>query len=277
MYHAFSYIGRDPNGIRYTIKHSVYICQETHYSYHQGFSSQLFYESEENSMRKTVINKIAALITCATMVNPVLIQRISANAANENIIDGTVISDFDPIMYSISSKTLNVSGVTQEKSKWCNVACAQMMLDYYYVTKSQSDIYKEAKNTTTVQNNSITSGEVKKVLNNNLSVTSFKSVTGTYASAKTRIGANCPVILNGEFVNPSDSTDHFGHAVICYGYRTDGSSIFEFYVYDPADGSSKTISTTSGNSNVFSIDRSGITYQYTVQAFIYTTSNITHR
>lgn len=178
----------------------------------------------------------------------------------------STVNDITP--YAVTSKTLNFkSGYAQEKTKWCAVACTASVLKYFGVTKTQSEVYKEAKNTTTVENEGINFKEAKAVLKEFANKTFTTSTNPTFRIISSKIDNGNIVMIRG-----SKNNNTVDHALICYGFTEDSDNkTYTLKVFDPSQisGGYGTLTCSKAGSSDYTLTVGSNTTTYNASEFIY--------
>lgn len=129
-----------------------------------------------------------------------------------------------------ASKTLGVSEIDQNKTKWCWAACSEMVGKYYDSgsNRDQYDIVEHVKGNTDNQGGTTTNicDAVKYASNDSVTFTS-KSSALSFSACETEIDNSDPFIVWLEGTNGAMS-----HVIIANGYKT-GSTNY-LHILDPS-------------------------------------------
>lgn len=129
-----------------------------------------------------------------------------------------------------ASKTLGVSEIDQNKTKWCWASCSEMIGKYYNSgsNRDQYAIVKKIKGNTDNQTGTITNicDAIKYASVDSVTFTS-KSTALSFNSCKTEIDDGDPFVVWLQGQNGSVS-----HVVVARGYKT-GSTNY-LYILDPS-------------------------------------------
>ena len=215
--------------------------------------------------------KIMTMATCVVMAASSMVG-MSASAVYEGGNTQAVSQSVTP--YAAATKTLSMTPYTQETNHWCWAACAKMVLKYYGVSTSQTNIVISVKGYPSPDNNinemGGTGAEIATALNSFYSDGDFAVVTNsrhiTFNYIKNKIAANKPVIMTGTLSNGD------GHAIVCYGYDTSGED-YILYIIDPAVGRTGTLTASSSDATSYSMSVTGQpSTSYTTATFVSSTA-----
>ena len=193
--------------------------------------------------------KIMTMATCAVMAASSMVG-MSASAVYEGGNTQAFSQSVTP--YAVSSYELdNVIGYPQEYSNWCWVACTQTALKFVGVTKTQTQIYKKAKNTDTVENLTGTFADINRAITG-FGETAFTTSTNpTFTGISDKIDDRYIVIIRGLKGNST-----VGHDIICYGFTNDTSTgTYTLSIYDPStlNGGEGTLTCSTKSSTNFTM------------------------
>lgn len=189
-------------------------------------------------MKKSIIKKITAIATCATMTMPFLTQAVSASAAEP--INPYVIEEFsiDMVAASITS-TVDVSNsytwVHQAYSNWCWAASGSVIFRNVFSSGVVQQYIVSDLNGGTLPNVAGSISDLRTVFNNlqinygtSHTMTSFTGTSTTLSKIKNCIDNSRAVYLT---TSPANLTN--GHAVVCVGYRRYSDNTYTLKIYDP--------------------------------------------
>lgn len=230
-------------------------------------------------MKKSIIKGITSVATSIILLAATM--PLDGIASHPSSVTAATVSA--TTKNKTSSKTLNVTRKTQDNEFWCNVACAQMMLDYYKVTATQDEIYKKGKKIDKIteedyEDGFLYSGETRDAIKSLLKGSSFISTaTGcTFSDIKKKIDGGKPVIINARYTNEK-TKKYKDHAVICYGYESDTKSkTYKLYVRDPGDDNITYLKASDTNKNSFTVTLKN-KYSVSIRAIIYAKAAYKHK
>lgn len=222
--------------------------------------------------------KLMAMAMCGIMAATSMVG-VCAYASDTTVNDNYFIteigqSDSGIMPYAFESFSLNVSNVPecrQEDTNWCWVACTQYVLRYLGVSKTQSEIYKTAKDTQTVSNNTGTFSEINKAIKAIEGSTFYTGYTATYTNIHNRIIENNIAIIRGY-----KGGNSVAHDIVCYGYESSTdvageTDSYVLYVYDPAstNGGYGTLECSKTGTTKYTLKLNGGNKSYSFNAIDY--------
>lgn len=129
-----------------------------------------------------------------------------------------------------ASKTLSVTEIDQNKTKWCWAACSEMIGKYYNNSsnRDQYDIVKKIKGNTDNQTGN-TTNLCDAIKYASADTVTFKSQSSalSFSSCQSEIDSNDPFVV---WLKGKDGAE--GHVVVSSGYKTETTNYL--YIIDPS-------------------------------------------